>query len=75
MTLQKRSRTSVQENDYQSRLDSYKAFITLYFFFNMYDCTRYGAYYAKELKNLEERYPGNKGILPISSISVQVQER
>ena len=32
-------------------------------------------YYAKELKNMEELYPGNKEILPVSSISVQAQER
>ena len=28
MTLQKRARASVQESDYQLRLDPYKAFIT-----------------------------------------------
>ena len=32
MTLQKWATTSVQENDYQLWLDSYKAFITPYFF-------------------------------------------
>ena len=32
MMLQKRARTSVKESDYQLRLHSYKAFITLYLF-------------------------------------------
>ena len=41
----------------------------------MYYYARYRAYYAKELKNMEELYPGNKEILPVTSISVQVQER
>ena len=41
----------------------------------MYNYTRSRAYYAKELKNMDEFYPGNKEILPVSSISVQPQER
>ena len=44
-------------------------------FFNMYNYTRSRAYYAKEVKNMDEFYPGNKEILPVSSISVQPQER
>ena len=74
MTLRKRTRASVQENDYQLRLGSYKAFILLYFF-NIYNYARYGAYYDKVMRNMEKLYPGNKEILLISDISVQVQER
>ena len=38
-----------------------------------YPC--YRAYYAKELKNMEELYPENKEILPVTSIPLQAQER
>ena len=41
----------------------------------MYNCTRYGTYYTRVLKNIEERYSGNKYILPVSGISVQAQQR
>ena len=41
----------------------------------MYNYARYGTYYAKVLKNIEERYSGNKYILSVSCISVQAQQR
>ena len=66
MALQKWGRTSVQEYDCQLRLDSYKTFSTLFTFFSMYDYTPYRAYYAGDLKNIEELHPGNKEILPVS---------
>ena len=66
---------ATKTNKNARQLNSYNAFVTLHFFFNMCNYTRYGVYYAKELKNMEELYPGNKEILPVSSISVQAQER
>ena len=52
-----------------------QSFFSTVHFFNLYNYVRYGVYYAKVLKNMEELYPGNKKILLISGISVQAQER
>ena len=71
MTLQKRAGASVQENDYQIRLDSYKAFVPVcYFFQYVQHCARYEVYYAEVLKNMKERFPENREILLTSVISV-----
>ena len=40
----------------------------------MYNYIRYGPYYPKLWKIMEERYPGNKEVSLISDISVQAQE-
>ena len=55
------------------QLGSYKVFITMHFVTICTHITEHN--YTKELKNMEELYPENKKILPVSSISVQVQER
>ena len=74
ITLKKRRRTSVQENDYQLRLDPLFFYSTV-LFINMYSDAHYGAYYAKILKYIEELYSGNKKILSVSVLSTQGQER
>ena len=51
MTLQKRATTSVHENGYQLWLNSYEAFIPL-FFFDMYNYAPYGGYYAKKYRRI-----------------------
>ena len=72
MILQKRARASIQQTDYQLRLDSYKSFIPLYFF-RFVQLRTLRVYKIKVFKNIEELCLGNKEILSICGISIQVQ--
>ena len=43
-------------------------------FFNMCNCARYGTYYAKEVNNMEELFPGNKEVLYLHKHSKDTQQ-
>ena len=75
MKYQHMAHTAVQTNGFDLRVESWEKFLPFYFAFNMFNYARYGSYYVHTLKNMEALYPGLKGMLKKTGLSVQAQEQ
>ena len=75
MKFQHMAHTAVQTNDFDLRVESWEKFLPSYFAFNMFNYARYGSYYVHMLKHMDNIYPGLKGMLEKTGLSVQAQDR
>ena len=73
MELQQMAHTSIQANDYDTRLHAWENILPYYFALNKVNYARYGTYYVETLKQIDIRYPGLKPLLEKRGMSVQAQ--
>ena len=66
------ARAAIQENNFDLRLQSYRAFLPDYFFYNLQNYARYGSFYVELMSCAEQVYPGLKDEL---FISIQAEDR
>ena len=65
--------TSIQENNFHLRWQSWKSFLPCYFALDMHNYARYGSYYVEMLNHIDGIYPGLQKVLSSNGLSVQAQ--
>ena len=65
---------SIQQNNFDERLTSWKIMLALFAFFNKIHYLRYGTMYVHQLENMEAKYPGAREEMMSLGISVRRNE-
>ena len=73
MQKQHMAHTSIQENNFHLRLQSWKSFLPWYLALDMHNYARYGSYYVEMLNHIDGIYPGLQQVLSSNGLSVQAQ--
>ena len=73
MQKQHMAHTSIQENNFHLRLQSWKSYLAWYFALDMHNYARYGSYYVEMLNHIDGIYSGLQKVLSSNDLSVQAQ--
>ena len=75
MHVQHLAHLSIQENNFEVRLNCWQYFMPFYFSLNKTNYSRCGSHYVNLLENIEQIYLGLKELLRYKGLSVQAQDR
>ena len=66
---------AVKENEFACRLYAWQKMLPLYFATNQVSYAKFGSYYVKILKNLNQFHPGLRAVLLKKGLTAQVYKR